>query len=86
MYDAEENTAETSTQCPENGEFRAQSQAEVDAFAENYPECEQLISLKIALPIYLATTPLIQWFLQPLFNGFMELPKLFNFAHIGDRY
>ena len=52
--DAETNTAETSTQCPENGEYRAESQAEVDALAENYPECEQLISLKIAPPIYVA--------------------------------
>ena len=52
--DAEANTAETSTQCPENGEYRAESQAAVDAFTENYPECEQLISLKIALPIYVA--------------------------------
>ena len=49
--DAEVNTAETSTQCWENGEYRAESQAEVDAFAENYPECEQLISLKIEAPI-----------------------------------
>ena len=52
--DAKANTDETSMQCSENGEYRAESQAEVDAFAENYPECEQLISLKIALPIYMA--------------------------------
>ena len=52
--DAEVNTTETSTQCPENGQYRNEFQAEVDAFAENYPECEQLISLKIALPIYMA--------------------------------
>ena len=42
------------TQFLETGEYRAESQAEIDAFAENYPECEQLISLKIALPIYMA--------------------------------
>ena len=49
---AEENTADTSTQYPADGEYRAESQAEVDAFAENYPGCEQLISLKIEVPIY----------------------------------
>lgn len=37
---AEENNADTSTQYPENGEYRAESQAEVDAFPENYPGCE----------------------------------------------
>ena len=52
MDNAEASTAETSTQCPENGEYRAESQEEVDAFAENYPECEQPISLKIEVPIY----------------------------------
>ena len=30
------------------------TQAEIDAFAENYPRCERLISLKAALPIYVA--------------------------------
>ena len=54
MDDAEANTAETSTQCPGSGEYRAESQAKVNAFAENYPECEQLISRRIELPIYVA--------------------------------
>ena len=52
---AEENNADTSTQYPENVEYRAESQAEVDAFAENYPGCEQLISLKIEVPIYVVS-------------------------------
>ena len=52
--EAEANTAETSTQFLETGEYRAESQAEIDTFAESYPECKQLISLKIALLIYVA--------------------------------
>ena len=52
--EAEANIAETSTQFLETGEYRAESQAEIDAFAENYSECEQLVSLKTALPIYVA--------------------------------
>ena len=38
----------------ETGEYRAESQANIDTFAESYPECKQLISLKIALLIYVA--------------------------------
>ena len=54
VNEAESKTAETSTQFLETGKYRAESQAEVGAFAENYAECEQLISLKTALPIYVA--------------------------------
>ena len=52
--EAEANIAETSTQFLETGEYRAESQAEIDAFAEDCPRCERLISLKAALPIYVA--------------------------------
>ena len=52
MDNAEANTAETSTQCPETGEYRAESREEVDAFAESYPGCEKLISLKTEVPNY----------------------------------
>lgn len=52
--DARASTSSTSTQCPVDGTYTAETQAEVDAFAENYPECEQLISLKIAPLIYVA--------------------------------
>ena len=48
--DASASTSSTSTQCPESGLFTAYSQEEVDAFAENYPECEQLTSLKVLAP------------------------------------
>ena len=52
--EAEAKTAETSKQFLETGEYRAESQANIDTFAESYPECKQLISLKIALLIYVA--------------------------------
>ena len=50
--DAGASTSSPSTQCPESGGYRAEIQEEVDAFAESYPECEQLISLNIDLDIY----------------------------------
>ena len=53
--DAGASTSSPSTQCPESDGYRAESQEEVDAFAESYPECEQLISLKIEVPIYVVS-------------------------------
>ena len=52
--DAGASTSSPRTQCPANDEYRIESQAEVDALAENDPECQQLVSLKVALPIYVA--------------------------------
>ena len=66
------STSSASKQCPETGEYSAVSQEEVDAFAENYPECKQLISLNIASSyVFLAATTLIPWFLLLHSNRFV---------------
>ena len=85
--DAGASTSSPSTQCPEHGEYRAGSQAEVDAFAENYCECEQLISLKVAIPIYLdlfGYDPIDPVVSLDAFQRNREVGDAFYFAHAGD--
>jgi hypothetical protein len=52
--DASASTSITSTQCPESGLYTVESQEEVDAFAENYLECEQLTSLTVSAPWWIS--------------------------------
>ena len=48
--DAGASTSSTSKQCPESGGYVAESQEEVDAFAETFPECGELTWPTISTP------------------------------------